>query len=265
MLPFKRILFPVDFSEQTLGAARYAVALAGRFDAEVVLLHSVVPPEYNEPLLDMMPERKRERLNQYLVREFEYVRTDRVIMHGDPARAILQVASERHCDLIMMPTHGLGGFRRFLLGSVTAKILHDADCPVWTGAHLEQAPPLEKIEFHTFLCAVNTDSYAHKVLAAAAELAGEYRAKLRVVHVLEAFETAEATRFEVERAVHLVAPNAEITIEPGDIPPAISAEATRAKADLLIIGRGPAPGVFGRLRGHSYPIIRQSPCPVISV
>jgi len=40
----------------------------------------------------------------------------------------------------MMPTHGLGGFRRFLLGSVTAKVLHDADCPVWTGVHLERAP-----------------------------------------------------------------------------------------------------------------------------
>ena len=39
--------------------------------------------------------------------------------------------------VILMPTHGYGPFRRFILGSNTAKVLHDADCPVWTGVHLE--------------------------------------------------------------------------------------------------------------------------------
>jgi nucleotide-binding universal stress UspA family protein len=41
-----------------------------------------------------------------------------------------------------LPTHGLGAFRRSLIGSITAKVLHDAECPVWTGVHLAQAPPL---------------------------------------------------------------------------------------------------------------------------
>jgi hypothetical protein len=54
-------------------------------------------------------------------------------------------------------------------------------------------------------------------------------------------------------------------VERGEVTTVVSAEAERRKSDLLIIGRGPAPGVFGRLRAHSYPIIRQSPCPVISV
>ncbi len=49
-----------------------------------------------------------------------------------------------------MPTHGYGPFRRFILGSVTAKVLHDADCPVWTGVHLEEAPPIERSRFATF-------------------------------------------------------------------------------------------------------------------
>jgi nucleotide-binding universal stress UspA family protein len=265
MLPFKRILFPVDYSEHAAGAARYVEAFAGRFDAEVVMLHSVDLPHYNDALAEINPARKREQLDAFLEKEFEYFRVERVIQRGDPARGILKTATEKHCDLIMMPTHGLGGFRRFLLGSVTAKVLHDADCPVFTGAHLEQAPSLENIEFRTFLCAVSSESYARKVLAAAVEFANEYRGTLVVVHATGALESMADSRGGIEQAMADVGAHAEVVIERGEVPNVVSAEAARRKADLLIIGRSPAPGVFGRLRAHAYPIIRQSMCPVISV
>jgi len=265
MLPFKKILFPIDYSDHSFGAARYVEAFAGRFDAEVVMLHSIDFPHYNDALAEISPERQRARLETFLAKEFEYFRVERITVRGDAARSILKVASENRCDLIMMPTHGLGGFRRFLLGSVTAKILHDADCPVWTGVHLEKAPPLEKIEFRNFVCAVNSESYANKVLEAAAELANEYRAKLTVVHAIAPGEAAAAARHEIEHAVRPVTPESEIVVEAGEVPVVVAAEAARRNSDLLIIGRGPAPGVFGRLREHSYPIIRQSPCPVISI
>lgn len=265
MLPFKRILFPVDYSNHAAGAAHYVEAFAGRFNAEVVMLHSVDHPHYNDSLADINPARKREQLDAFLEQEFKYVRIDRVIQRGDPARSILRTATEKHCDLIMMPTHGVGGFRRFLLGSVTAKVLHDADCPVWTGAHLEAAPPLDKIEFRTFLCAVSAEGYAQKVLAAAVEFANEYRAQLVVVHASGAIENAANSRKEIEKAVAAAGADAEIVVERGEVPTMVAAEASRRQADLMIIGRSPSPGVFGRLRAHAYPIIRQSPCPVISV
>lgn len=145
------------------------------------------------------------------------------------------------------------------------KILHDADCPVWTGVHLEKAPPLEKIEFRNFVCAVSSESYAHKVLEAASEFAKEFSAKLTVVHAIPVGGEAVASRHEIEQAVQPIAPGTEVVIEHGEVAGVVAAEAARSKADLLIIGRGPAPGVFGRLREHAYPIIRQSPCPVISV
>src|SRR5580692_11148287 len=217
MLPFKKILFPVDYSEHSAGAARYVEAFAGRFDAEVVMLHSVDFPHYNDSLADISPARKREQLDAFLEKEFEYFRVDRVIQRGDPARSILKVATEKHCDLIMMPTHGLGGFRRFLLGSVTAKVLHDADCPVWTGAHLESAPPLDKIEFRVFVCAVSSETYAQKVLAAAIEFANEYRAKLAVVHATGPIESTAHSRKEIEKAVATSGADAEIVIERGEV------------------------------------------------
>jgi nucleotide-binding universal stress UspA family protein len=257
MLPFKRILFPIDFSAQSIGAARYVEAFAGRFDADLTLLHVMDLPNYND-LRPQSPAQKRAHLHSFLARELEYFRVERISAEGDPAAGILRVAREKNADLIMMPTHGHGPFRRFLLGSVTAKVLHDADCPVWTGVHLESAPPLEKIELRRLLCAVNVEPHASVVLAGAAELASEYRAELTVLNVSD--RSAEAREY-----ISKLAGNAAVIVEKGEVPEVVASTAARVSADLLVIGRSPSPGVFGRLRTHAYPIIRQSPCPVISV
>ena len=58
---------------------------------------------------------------------------------------------------------------------------------------------------------------------------------------------------------------AEIAVEGGDPPRVICQVAAANHADLLVIGRGSAAGLFGRLRTNAYAIIRQSPCPVVSV
>ena len=257
MLPFQRILFPVDFSAQSIGAARYVEAIAGRFEAELLILHVVDLPQYTD-VHPQSPAEKRAHLKRFLETDLEYFRVERITADGDPAQHILRIARERKVDLIMMPSHGHGPFRRFLLGSVTAKILHDADCPVWTGVHLESAPPLEKIELHRLLCAVDLDHDAERVLGGALELAAEYRADLTVVHVSGSREA----RAKVDA---FVAGRANTVIEPGEIAAAVASVAQRVSADLLVIGRSLAPGVFGRLRTHAYPIIRQSPCPVVSI
>lgn len=265
MLPFERILFPVDFSESslsesTIGAARYVEAFAGRFEAEVTILHVVEFPHYNDLVSDTA-EQSRLQLDRYLSKEFPYCRVDRVLAHGDPAGEIVKIARERKSDLLMMPTHGEGAFRRFLLGSVTAKVLHDVDCPVWTGVHLEETPPLEKIEFRRFVCALKRDEYSKTVLAAAKELAEEYSAQLTVLHAAESGAEAAQARQELCE----MAPGSYVVVYTGDIPYVIADVAKRTQADLLVIGRSPNPGVLGRLREHSYPIIRRSPCPVISI
>lgn len=256
MLPFKRILFPVDFSPQSTGAARFVQAFAGRFDSEIVLLHVIELPHYND-LMPESPGQKRAHLQSFLARELEYFHVERVAREGDAAEQIVRVAREKHVDLIMMPTHARAPIRRFLLGSVTAKILHDADCPVWTGGHLESAPPLEKIELHRLLCAINAQSQASTVLACAREFAAEYKAELTVLHVPESANS--------RAAVEKLTGDSEVIYESGEVPHVVGSVASRISADLLVIGRSASPGVFGRLRTHSYPIIRQSHCPVISV
>ncbi len=248
MLPFKKILFPVDFSPQSIGAARYVEAFVGRFDADLVLLHVVELPRYND-LMPESPGQQRAHLDSFLKKELEYFRVERMTAAGEAASQILRTARERHADLIMLPTHGLAPFRRFLIGSVAAEILHDADGPVWTGVHLESAPPLENIEVRRILCAIDAEPHASRVLACARELANEYEAELRIAHVSGSADSrARAQKIAGDQAV---------IFETGEIPRRVATIAKRLWADLLVIGR------CGQ--SHTYPIVRQSPCPVLSV
>jgi nucleotide-binding universal stress UspA family protein len=183
-------------------------------------------------------------------------------------------------DLVMMPTQGLGFFRSFLLGSVTAKVLHDVECPVWTGIHEEDAPPLEKITWSRVLCAIDLGDRSPDVLAWAAFLAREHQAELRIVHATPALEAAAIGRYlDDEFIVSLAAEaksriaalqaavgtNATIQIARGNPRPAVTSAAKEFSADLLVIGRHNSAGIAGRLRHNAYAIIRSSPCPVISI
>ena len=143
MPSIKKILFPVDFSARCLGAARYVEALAGRFDAEIMLLH-VVENGTNTLAEELLPARKIQ-LDAFLADEWKYFTTHRVCVMGeDSAQPIIDTARSWRPDLVMMPTHGFGGYRRLLLGSVTAKVLHELDCPIWTDVHSEQARLLKR-------------------------------------------------------------------------------------------------------------------------
>jgi len=264
MLPLKKILFPVDFSGQCVGAARYVEAFAGRFDAEITLMHVIPHPAYNDVILENLDQRQ-ERLDAFLSKELEYFRVQRVMTDGEPATAIVEYAAQEHFDLIMLPTHGLGSFRRFLLGSVAAKVLHDSDCPVWTGVHMAEAPPLEKIVFRNFLCAVDLGPQFQRVVECAAEFAEQYRAKLSILHVMPPGEAGDELKEQIEILLPPSAKGATVLVGEHEIAKTVSHVATEVGADLLFIGRNPDPGTLGRLRTDAYSIIRQSPCPVISV
>ena len=164
MLAIKNILFPIDFSERCCGAAPFVRAMAQRFGARITLM-SVVSPFWQAASGDLsgvrvvdMDELKRDleaRLKDAFVKEFAGLAVDRVAEIGDPAETITRYAHTQGADLIMMPTHGYGPFRSLLLGSVTAKVLHDAQCPVWTATHMEDPPALQHLAGRNVLCAVD--------------------------------------------------------------------------------------------------------------
>ena len=180
--------------------------------------------------------------------------------------------------MILMPTHSYGRFRRFLLGSVTAKVLHDADCPVWTGAHqLEKGPPTPA--FRSVLCAVDGGEGCVPVIRWALDLARLFGASLQAVHAIPAVDETsdnpgemELCRYAFERAnrslYHLLAEaklDLKVALAGGEVARVVREYALRTQADLVVIGRGHTQRALGRLRTQAYSIIRNSPCPVLSI
>jgi nucleotide-binding universal stress UspA family protein len=288
MLALKHILFPVDFSERSRGAATFVDAMATRFGAKVTLM-SVAPPVPYMGMADSgaaalvdsedLKSELQAQLDCVLVREFAHLSVQRIAEAGEPADVISQFAIAEGVDLIMMPTHGYGPFRRLLLGSVTAKVLHDAQCPVWTGAHLEEPPLPEPAAWRNVVCAVDGTPKSTPVMEWAAEFSKATGAALRLVHAVRGMEAWPDRQFDlefesqlrkqagerIERLQSSVGVPAPLTITTGDVAEAVRAEAQRHKADLVVIGRGMLDQSLGRLRTHSYAIIRQAPCPVLSV
>jgi len=176
----------------------------------------------------------------------------------------------------MLPTHGYGGFRRLILGSVTAKILHAAECPVWTGVHMEHVPRLEDISIKRILCAIDLESQSCPTASWAKKLAAEFGAELAIVHAVPEAKEGTGLRNSTQDLINqatekvqavqaCVGTEARVFVIADEVASAVCGCATREKADLLLIGRSVKDGVLGRLRANAYSIIRQSPCPVVSV
>jgi nucleotide-binding universal stress UspA family protein len=285
--PWARIVVPVDFSERSAGAVRYAKLLAQHFHSELDLLHVFHAPELefggtagrDSVLSELYQNRSAEverALQGFLADELDGLTVRRVVSEGDTARRIVEWAHQQQAGLIVMATHGYGPFRRFILGSNTAKVLHDADCPVWTGAHLEEQPRVAP--FHTILVAVDLSPQSRKTIEWAARLQKEFGARLVIAHVVMAvsdeaeaiaaswFVSArQAAQDELLRLQRQASVEATLLVESGEPARAICALADKLQAGVLVIGRGSAAGSFGRLRTNAYAIIRQSPCPVVSV
>jgi nucleotide-binding universal stress UspA family protein len=221
----------------------------------------------------------QERLDSSLTTGFAGHCAERVAKLGYPPRVITEFAHTHGVDLIMMPTHGYGPFRSLLLGSVTAKVLRDAECPVWTAAHVAEPPCRNHTACRKILCAVDGTSNSVALMKWAGEFSRDTGAALRLVHVIPGMQGVPSRQMDREfeeemrkKACQTIEGLQEsagikmpICVVAGNLPEAVRDEARRHEADLVVIGRGTFQGTFGRLRTHSYGIIRQSPCPVLSV
>src|SRR5205085_1726554 len=93
-----------------------------------------------------------------------------VVEVGEPGAMVLECAGASHADLIAMPTHGYDIFRRILLGSVTAKVLHDAKIPVWTDAHAPEASHRAHPQPRHIVCALDLKPESRRTLEFSIEL-----------------------------------------------------------------------------------------------
>jgi nucleotide-binding universal stress UspA family protein len=290
MFPISRILVPVDFSERCLGMMAYVRAIAGRYKAEVILLH-VVNPVYSipasglsAPALMPVPQwfvaEKVKDLETFAASELRGLPVRRLVYEGDPETQIGAFAQAENVNLVIIPTHGRGVLRRYLIGSVAAKVLHDVCCPVLTGVHMETLKPTESVKVSNIVCAIDLGPRSGDVLASASQLASDFEARLSLVHVIPSFSpslyaaSASKLREEWEEAARKSMESLQreagtkgvsLSIHEGDVARSVCSFAGYADADLIVIGRGPHEETPGRLRTNAYAIIRHAPCPVLSV
>jgi nucleotide-binding universal stress UspA family protein len=265
--------------------------LARRFHAEMILLHVVPPLSYPAGVLESGDEvtardlharivqRAEQDLDRALGPDLDGIAVTRVLLRGDPAHEIVKTARERNVDLIAMSTHGHGVFYRFLLGSVTAKVLHESHCPVWTGAHLEETPARE-FSIRRVLCSVDLSHRSPYTASLAAEMAAAVDATLTLVHITSSVEVwgpggssvdpawkemvvGIATK-EIAQLQRDVGTKAEVIIDSGNVPELLNRAAEQTKADVLVTGHSPGRSHLGD-NGEGYGIIRESHIPVLSV
>ncbi len=138
----KKILVPVDFSEYSIKALRYAARFAEQFGASLVLVHVVEPVHYPESIIipPAMEEANRERLKLARAGLAEFAKqrvpagltTETVTRLGQPFEEITTAAKDFDADLIVIATHGHTGLKHLFLGSVAERVVRLAPCPVLT-------------------------------------------------------------------------------------------------------------------------------------
>jgi nucleotide-binding universal stress UspA family protein len=294
-MKFANILFPVDFSARCRTVAPFVSEVARRDGATLTLATFIDAPLmwYGTaeapciPELDIpgMIQETEHRLGCFAADFFPDMQTKTAVEARDPGAGIVEFASASAIDLIMMPTHGHGRFRTALLGSVTAKVLHDAECAVWTAAHPETAaysawPGAPHTKWRSVVCAIDTTPDALRLIRYAGEIASAYGAWVHLVHAVpppvetrpgkylnREFEAClkDSARQAIDGMQQEAGTDFRVCIEAGNVSSVVAAAAQSHEADLALIGRGVLPQFAGRLRTQVYAIIRDVPCPVLSI
>src|SRR5437762_2629007 len=288
MSTIQNILFPVDFSPSCVAMAPYVKTAATILGARVTLVYVFdlysrdAVQLYVRPLSEVAEEQQglaRDKLNSFLKSEFPLEEYPRILLSGDGARQIVHLARTNGFDLIIMPTHA-GFCRRTMLGSTTAKVLNEADCPVLTTQHAETISP-GQLEHRELVCGIGLSPDSERVIRYASETAKAVRGNLTLVHVIPASAPDPPLQLDLEEHLEsakrdgasrriaelqgAAGSHAPVRILVGAIKEMLTEEARRLRADVLVMGRGSQSGAIGRLRDLTYALVRGAPCPVLSV
>lgn len=298
MVPLTRILCPIDFSDASRHALDHARVVAQWYEASIVGLH-VFNPVYAPVGGIGLPQdggtvfaspaassRLRSQLDEaFATAVAAGVKVETVVEEGSPAERILGGIDRHRADLVVMGTHGVSGFERLLLGSVTEKVVRKAGCPVLTVP--PRAQSRSRLPFRRILCPIDFSPPSAAALARALSMAQEAEAELLLLHVLEwpigrepavlpAFKLAEFHVFREQEAAaeleKIVPPSVRDWCKPsthlvhGKPYEQILAMAGDRGVDLIVIGvhgRGALDvALFGSTTNQ---VIRGARCPVLTI
>jgi len=213
MIQFKKILCPVDFFKASSRAFDYALRVAGNYDARVHVLHVVAPvissvygaPFGMEDLTTGLEREATKLLKKYKDRAAKAnIPLSTEVRLGDIDLGILHSVAAQKADLVVMGTHGRRGFERFVLGSVTERMIRYCPVPLLTisesGKPVSRAPKIRRILVTTDFSQGTAEAVAH-----ALSIGERNRAKVTLLHVLhnDAAEAAGKYRDQLIRGIEL--------------------------------------------------------------
>jgi nucleotide-binding universal stress UspA family protein len=291
-----RVLCPVDQSDCSGKALRYAVAVAASHGAAldvITVIVNVIPPPV--PELAMMPivvsdELKADALRA--LREFTNScgasqAVSKVIEAATPVMGITEYADATKADLIVMGTHGWRGLDHLMFGSTTERVLHHAGCPVLTiPPSARDVAPTETLRWERILCAYDFSPPSMGALEMARALAEEQHGKVTLLHVLELLAPEEAhlishyqvaeyvamRREDTRKQLKAVLPDPSGTwrdpcdrVELGAASKSILRVAEDMHADVIAMG-AQGHGALGALflGSTTQTVVRRAACPVLT-
>lgn len=291
-VPIERILCPIDFSEFSVWAYKYAFSLARRYGAKLFVQHvvemwkhpcaSFVPTadDYNQFSQRLSIEADRQLRSFVLNHSSSGYAPEYVIQEGSAADCIISFAEKESINLIVIGAHGLRGADRFILGSVTEKVLRKSHCPV-LAVHETPSNPIQAItaergiDLREILFCTDFSDSSKSAIDYALSIADEYKANLTLLHVLDGISlsrdrerTDKAHRLLEELVPQSLTEDRGIktTLRIGSAYKEICRLALEKKADLTIMavhGRNSLDrAVFG---STTYRVVQLGNCPVLAV
>jgi nucleotide-binding universal stress UspA family protein len=258
-MKIRRILLPTDWSESADRALKQAVELAAQHRANLDIFHVVtlehLEPAEVQPALDAYMAKVEKEVFADLATRTEAIRTrgiaveTAVVRRSYPVEAILERARSTRPDLVVMGTHGRSGLRKLLLGSVAARIVLEAPCPVMTVASDAAVAEGER-GFDPILVPVDFTEYSERAIEAAQALLAP-SGRLILEHVVSSSDhpsfyaggVAKLLTLQPELASvigsklsELYRGPGEIVVSEGSIVEEILGTASGKKAQLIVMG-----------------------------
>ena len=286
-----RILCPVDFSEISAKAYRYAQSIACHYHAQMISQHVVELWQYPELDFAVRAEhyyQSRQALMSKAQAELRLfvathggVQPERVVQEGRAADAILSLAQARAVSLIVMGTHGRSGFDHLMFGSVTERVLRHAPCPVLaippkapdeSGANVAVDPA----RVQRILCGVDFSAHSQRALEYALSVADAYHAEVAVLHVLENVPESANVAVETTAAMENLrkllppagdgSPKPDLEVRLGKAYRGILDFAAERQSNLIIVGTRGRNSLDQQVFGSTaYRVIQLYPGPVLTV
>ena len=270
---FKTILCPVDFGELSAHALRHASLLAGCGNAKVIAIYATwfeAPAYFTAGRVEELQKQYREAfveaerslkafVDSTLSENAGNVETR--VVEALPANGILGLAASTGADLIVMGTHGRTGFNRWMLGSVTERILRESPVPLLT---VRAAPrgPVRRI-----LSPIDGTEASRNAFRLAAGLGACFNAEITAVYVHESKSAQSVPDLcnwipaEARQRCNILE-----LVRHGDPAEEIVALASEEAFDLLVIGAPHRRFFEGMVLGTTtLRAVRHAPCPVLTV